>query len=63
MTKYKQYVEKRFNVQLEDYPALWEWSVRRENLGKFWNSVWDYTEVIGEKGQEEVSSLSGKQQY
>ncbi|MGH7705937.1 MAG: acetoacetate--CoA ligase [Candidatus Dormibacteria bacterium] len=31
------------------YPELWEWST--SNLEEFWNSIWDYFHVIGERGQ------------
>ena len=31
-----------------DYDALWSWSV--SDLGGFWRSVWDYTDIIGEAG-------------
>ncbi len=31
-----------------DYQAFWRWSV--DHPEKFWNAVWDFTGVIGEKG-------------
>jgi acetoacetyl-CoA synthetase len=31
-----------------DYHALWEWSVSQP--GEFWDSVWDYFEVRGDRG-------------
>ena len=31
-----------------DYHALWEWSVSQP--GEFWDSVWDYFEVLGDRG-------------
>jgi acetoacetyl-CoA synthetase len=30
------------------YQALWEWSV--EQPGEFWTSIWDYFEVLGDRG-------------
>lgn len=30
------------------YNALWEWSVERP--GEFWDSVWEYFDVLGERG-------------
>lgn len=30
------------------YDALWKWSI--ENRETFWDAVWDFTDVIGEKG-------------
>src|SRR5438128_7026920 len=32
----------------EGYPGLWRWSVERP--GAFWDSVWDYFGVLGERG-------------
>jgi len=32
-----------------DYDQFWRWSV--ENPEKFWNSVWDFAGIIGEKGK------------
>ncbi len=31
-----------------DYHALWEWTLK--NPGEFWSAVWDFCQVIGEKG-------------
>ena len=31
-----------------DYGALWEWSVSQP--GKFWDSLWDFFEVLGDRG-------------
>lgn len=33
---------------LADWPALWRWSV--EDLAGFWDALWDFSELIGEKG-------------
>ncbi len=33
-----------------DYPSLWRWSV--DNIAGFWSLVWDYTQIVGEKGTE-----------
>jgi acetoacetyl-CoA synthetase len=38
----------RSGTALSDYHALWRWSV--ENPAAFWNAIWDYTGVIGERG-------------
>jgi acetoacetyl-CoA synthetase len=35
-----------------DYQALWRWSV--DSPGAFWGSVWDYFEVLGERGDGPV---------
>ena len=35
-----------------DYPALHAWSL--EHLGALWSAVWDFTGVVGEKGERVV---------
>ncbi|MGH7603052.1 MAG: acetyl-coenzyme A synthetase N-terminal domain-containing protein, partial [Gemmatimonadaceae bacterium] len=32
----------------EQYAALWQWSVERP--GEFWDSVWRYFDVLGDRG-------------
>ena len=34
--------------QFSDYHALWQWT--NDNPEKFWNHMWDFAGVIGEKG-------------
>ena len=41
-------VNHQFNIQLDDYEALYRWSV--ENKESFWSTLWDFGGVIGEKG-------------
>ena len=36
-----------------DYESLWRWSV--DAPAEFWTSVWDYFEVVGERGDGPVS--------
>jgi len=31
-----------------DFDSLWRWSI--ENIEEFWSSLWDFCDVIGEKG-------------
>ncbi|MGA4990662.1 acetoacetate--CoA ligase [Nonomuraea bangladeshensis] len=38
----------------EDYESVWRWSV--EDPAAFWTSIWDYFEVIGERGDGPVLS-------
>ena len=33
----------------EDYEDVWRWSV--DDPAAFWTSIWDYFEVIGERGE------------
>ena len=36
----------------DDYPHLWRWSV--EHPEEFWSSIWEYFQVIGERGDGPV---------
>ncbi|RGB37402.1 hypothetical protein C1646_694829 [Rhizophagus diaphanus] len=37
-------VNKKYNINLENYQQLWQWSV--DNIQEFWAEVWDYTKLI-----------------
>lgn len=43
----------RHNVDCHDYQNLWTWSVTNPAL--FWQSVWDFTKVIGEQGSVPIA--------
>jgi acetoacetyl-CoA synthetase len=38
----------------QDYPQLWNWSVT--HLPEFWESIWEYFDVLGERGTGPVMS-------
>ncbi|GHD56129.1 acetoacetate-CoA ligase [Thalassobaculum fulvum] len=44
-------VNARFHTEISDYDALWRWSV--DNREDFWEQVWDFGGVIGDKGTGE----------
>lgn len=44
VTDFAAQVERTYGVSLSDYTALWEWSV--DNLEQFWQSVWDYFDIV-----------------
>ncbi len=46
VTVFRQFVNQRHGLQLADYEALWQWSIR--NLGDFWSAVWDSSDVKAE---------------
>jgi acetoacetyl-CoA synthetase len=48
ITRFMQEANRRFGLTLSDYRQLHAWSV--ENLPAFWELVWDYCGVIGERG-------------
>ncbi|QBJ95562.1 acetoacetate--CoA ligase [Rhodococcus sp. ABRD24] len=43
ITDFARWVERRTGLSLPDYGTLWQWSV--EDLGAFWQAVWDYFAV------------------
>src|SRR5690606_30071830 len=46
--EFSRMAEAKNGVSLPDYEALWRWSVT--DIAAFWDSVWDYGCVIGDKG-------------
>lgn len=55
MERFRRFINARFSVSLKDPWDLHAWSVRNRAL--FWDSVWDFYCIIGEKGQQPVSSI------
>lgn len=53
MAAFTAYVNDRHGVGASDYETLWRWSVDRKV--DFWNSVWDFCEVIGDKGERTLA--------
>jgi acetoacetyl-CoA synthetase len=47
VTRFRREIEQRHGVRLADYAALHRWSV--ENPERFWEAVWDFCGVIGER--------------
>jgi len=46
-------VNARFHTEISDYDALWRWSV--DNREDFWEAVWDFGGVIGDKGSRRLA--------
>ncbi|RKP26658.1 hypothetical protein SYNPS1DRAFT_13889 [Syncephalis pseudoplumigaleata] len=42
--RFRRYVNERYGLQLDDYPALYRWSCMA--ISDFWSAVWDYTGVV-----------------
>ena len=65
ITKFAHWLKDRGAVDAESYQALHQWSVTQPE--KFWDAVWDYTGVIGEKGSDRVlldgDKMPGAQWY
>ena len=48
LLNYERFIKNNFNyIPKYQYNKLLEWTIR--NPSKFWNSIWDYAEVIGDK--------------
>jgi acetoacetyl-CoA synthetase len=52
MFKFMNYVNNKYNVNIKNYEDLWKWSVNEYE--KFWESVWDFTNVIYTKKFDKV---------
>ena len=48
LTRFAERLRTERGVDREGYPALWQWSI--ENPAAFWDAVWDFCGVIGDKG-------------
>ncbi len=48
ITAYQRWLAAERGVSTTGYQELWDWSVREP--GPFWDSVWDYFGVLGERG-------------
>ena len=53
MTRFRQFVEKRTNQNLANWPDFYQWSV--DHIEDFWDSLWDFCDVIGEKGLHPIT--------
>lgn len=47
---FRRKVAEKYSVHLEDYWQLWKWSV--ENVGPFWEEVWEECGIVGDKGPQ-----------
>ena len=46
MTGFRGLVNKKYNLGLADYHALYQWSV--DDAPEFWRTLWDFCEVVGD---------------
>ncbi len=52
ITKFTDFVNKRYRQKLSDYNELYEWSIN--NSADFWASVWDFCEIKASKPYDSV---------
>ena len=48
VTRFMGWLESRHGLRFGGYDDLWQWSV--SDPGQFWSAVWDYFEVLGDRG-------------
>jgi acetoacetyl-CoA synthetase len=48
LTRFAALVNRRWNAGATDHASLYDWSIRHPR--QFWESMWDFGEVIGDKG-------------
>ena len=48
MTRFIEQVNQKHDKSITDYESLYQWSIDEKE--KFWSEVWDFCEVIGDKG-------------
>jgi len=50
---YEQYISKKYSKKFnQNYSSILKWSI--SNPGKFWDSVWDYCSIKGQKGKNKL---------
>ena len=52
LTRFAAQVRERHGVEVDDYDALWQWSV--DHLEDFWALVWDHFDVLASAPYEQV---------
>ncbi|CAN5208979.1 acetoacetate--CoA ligase [soil metagenome] len=54
LKKYEEWVGQKYGLQFSSYRELWEWSVA--DVAKFWETLWDYFDVIHHSPYQKVLS-------
>jgi acetoacetyl-CoA synthetase len=52
MADYMRWLKKNKGLDFKDYPSLWKWSA--EQIGDFWESIWEYFSVISHTPYQSV---------
>ena len=64
LTAFRTAVNAAHGLDLPDYPALYDWSIREPEA--FWRTLWDWADVIGERGERTLTgagSMPGAQWF
>ena len=54
MNEFMSFVREQTGQDITDFPALHAWSI--QHLEQFWSMVWDFCEVIGDRGERPILS-------
>ena len=54
LKRYERWLEEHRGLRFDSYREIWEWSV--ENVEDFWESLWEYFEIISHSPYERVLS-------
>jgi len=49
MTRFMRELNQRHGLSLQDYDALYQWSLDEKEL--FWSEVWDFCGIVGDRGE------------
>ena len=52
MTKFMEFVNKKYDLKIASYAQLYDWSV--ENIPDFWAAMWEFGGVIASRGYDKV---------
>ncbi len=52
--QYEKWLKDQYKLSFKNYNELWKWSV--ENIEDFWQSIWDYFNVISHKSYNKILS-------
>nr|XP_002129031.1 acetoacetyl-CoA synthetase-like [Ciona intestinalis] len=58
MINFMQRINKKYNLALQSYDQLWEWSTK--NYAEFWGEVWDIMEIVHSTGYVKVVDVTKK---
>ncbi|KZT53511.1 acetoacyl-CoA synthetase [Calocera cornea HHB12733] len=47
---FREHINQKYGLELRHYEDLYKWSASPSSYGTFWEEVWDWTGVIGDKG-------------
>lgn len=57
MNDFRKFVNERHGLNLKegDYWSLHAWTIKNpETINQFWNAIWDFSGIIGDKGEQPV---------